>query len=226
MPPTRYARLATTADLDAAIRELTGRCRIMRAVHARTGTPPLRDYPAGFEGLAKIITGQQVSASAAAAIWAKVRTGLDPMTPARVLATSDDGLRALGLSAPKVKTLRALAAAVEARDVEFAKLHRLPDDAIRGALTALHGVGPWTADIYLLFSLRRADAFPAGDLALQVAAERLFALTARPDASTLDGLAERWRPWRGAAARLLWAAYALERAPDARTTSAASGKKR
>lgn len=226
MPPARYARLATVSDLDGAIAELTQRCRFMRAVHARTGTPPLRDYPAGFEGLAKIITGQQVSASAAAAIWAKVRAGLNPVTPACVLAMSDDGLKALGLSAPKVKTLRALAAAVEERELSFAPLHRLPDDGIREMLTALHGIGPWTADIYLLFSLRRADAFPAGDLALQVAAERLFRLRDRPDASALQELAERWRPWRGAAARLLWADYALERRASPSATPTGPAKKR
>ena len=215
-----YPTLGDERALAEAITALSGQCRIMRKVSVRTGQPPLRAFPANFEGLAKIVTGQQVSASAAAAIWAKVSSGVQPFTPKRVLAHTGDSLKMLGLSAPKVKTLLALADAAQRRDLDFARLNTLADDDIREQLTRLHGIGPWTADIYLLFALRRADAFPAGDLALQIAAGHLFKLESRPSASELEDLSQRWRPWRGAAARLLWADYALQRQAKAVSRSA------
>ena len=199
--------LKSEADLAVAIAALTGKCRFMRAIHKRTGQPPLRDFPADLSGLAKIVTGQQVSAPSAAAIWSRVEAGVRPFEAKRLLAHTDAGLKSFGLSTGKVKTLRAAADAVTTGTLNFAQLNRASDGAIREQLTALHGIGPWTADIYLLFALRRADAFAAGDLALQLAVQRLFKLPARPTPDGLLKIAERWRPWRGAAARLLWADY-------------------
>jgi len=204
--------LGNDRDLGAAIAELSTRCRHMRAMHARNGLPPLRNFSADFEGLARIVTGQQLSAQSAAAIWGRVRAAVRPFEAAQLLALSEAELKVLGLSAGKIKTLRALAATVVAKDLEFAVLNKRADEEVHSALTALHGIGPWTADIYLLFALRRADAFPPGDLALQLAAQRLFRLKDKPDATGLLVLAERWRPLRGAAARLLWAEYARTRA--------------
>lgn len=202
------ACLKTESDLAAAIAALSGQCQIMRAIAKRCGLPPLRDFPADFSGLAKIVTGQQVSAASAAAIWGRVEAGIRPFDAKRLLAHTEPELKALGLSTGKVKTLRAVAEVVAGGSLDFNRLNKSSDDAIRAKLTALHGIGPWTADIYLLFALRRADAFAAGDLALQIAAERLFKLPQRPSPEGLLDIAERWRPWRGAAARLLWAEYA------------------
>lgn len=206
-----HVRLASEKDFAGAVSELTRACRLMRAVHARTGLPPLRDYPAGLEGLARIVVGQQLSAQSAGAIWARLQDGVRPFEASAVLSFGDSDLKAFGLSHGKIRTLRSLATAVAAGEIEFRRLNRLSNEDIHETLTALHGIGPWTADIYLLFALRRADAFAPGDLALQIAAQRLFKLEARPSAARLLELAERWRPWRGAAARLLWADYALPR---------------
>lgn len=200
--------LKTESDLAAAIAALGQQCRIMRAILKRTGVPALREFPADFAGIAKIVTGQQVSAASAAAIWARVETGVRPFNAKRLLARTDAELKSFGLSTGKIKTLRAVANAVAEDALNFTRLNRASDDAIRAELTALHGIGPWTSDIYLMFALGRADAFAAGDLALQVAAQRLFKLEERPAPDELLEIAERWRPWRGAAARLLWAEYA------------------
>lgn len=202
------AHLKTESDLAAAIAALGEQCRIMRAITKRCGQPPLRDFPADFTGLAKIVTGQQLSAASAAAIWGRVEADVRPFDAKRLLTRADAELKSLGLSTGKIKTLRAVADAVAGGGLNFTRLNRASDDTIRAELTALHGIGPWTADIYLLFALRRADAFAAGDLALQLAAQRLFKLPERPSPDTLLKIAERWRPWRGAAARLLWAEYA------------------
>lgn len=208
MAPGREPLIETERELAAAVAALSAQCQVMRAIHKRTGLPPLRDFRADFAGLAKIVTGQQVSAASAAAIWARVEAGIRPFDAKRLLAHTDAELKALGLSTGKVKTLRAVADVVAGGGLDFVQLNKSSDDTIRTQLTALHGIGPWTADIYLLFALRRADAFAAGDLALQLAAQRLFKLAERPSPNGLLEIAERWRPWRGAAARLLWADYA------------------
>lgn len=205
--------------LENAIRTLVGQCRTMRAVHARTGLPPLRDFTADFAGLCRIVVGQQLSASSAAAIWGRFSTAALPFEAARILAMSDDAMRAPGLSAGKVRTIRAVASAVENGQINFTALNALTDDEIIAELTRLHGIGPWTAEIYLLFALRRADAFPAGDLALQLATQKLFRLKERPSPARLIEIAQRWRPFRGAAARLLWAEYALQQAARARPSA-------
>ena len=164
--------------------------------------PPLRRRPAGFATLFQAIVGQQVSTASAAAIWARVEAaGLPP--PAAVTAAGEDGLRAAGLSRPKIRYALALAAA----RLDFAALDALPDDAVIAELVALPGIGRWTAEIYALTALGRADVFPAGDLALQEAARILYHLDDRPDERTMRAMAERWRPWRAVAARLLWDHY-------------------
>lgn len=207
----REIRLATEKDLGAAVEELVKRCRVMRAILKRTGVPPLRDYPAGFAGLARIVTGQQVSAASAAAIWARVEAGIRPFEAKQLLQRTDAELKSFGLSAGKIKTLRALASVIDGGHIDIARLNRSKNEVIQERLTALHGIGPWTADIYLLFCLRRSDAFASGDLALQLATQRAFKLAERPGPQKLLDIAERWRPWRAAAARLLWADYALNR---------------
>jgi DNA-3-methyladenine glycosylase II len=225
MQQRSLSRLVTDKHLEDAVLALGQQCRHMRRIHRQTGIPPLRDFPANFAGLSKIVTGQQLSATSAAAIWGRVERAFQPFEPALLLKSRDADLAALGLSGAKIRTLRAIAAAVDAGQIDFAKLNRQDDDAIRATLTALHGVGPWTADIYLLFALRRADAFAPGDLALQLAVQRIFNLDARPSAKDLHEIAQRWRPWRAAAARLLWADYAHNRTKGPSAAIAAKLKK-
>ena len=169
---------------------------------AQTGPLPLRLRPSDFAGLLDIIVGQQVSVASARAIYARlVAAGLDQ--PENVLRAGDDGLRAAGLSRPKARYVLALAE----RDFDFDALHELPDDAAIAALVDMPGIGPWTAQIYVMFCLGRRDIFPSGDLALQEAARGLFDLPARPSPKDLSAMAAAWSPWRSVAARLLFAYY-------------------
>ena len=211
MATQRYPTLSSERQLEAAIAALSQQCKVMSAIQARTGTPPLRDFGADFAGLAKIVTGQQLSIASAGAIWSRVASAVAPFEPAAVRAMPEHRLASAGLSAAKIRTLKAIATAIEDDDLDIPALARAPDAVVIERLTAVHGIGPWTADIYLLFALRRADAFAPGDLALQLAVQHLFKLKDRPTPSKLEAIAERWRPWRGAAARLLWADYGLQR---------------
>ena len=198
--------IETDADLREGIRALRRKCPHLRRVHDRAGDPPLRRHAPGFEGLARIIVGQQLSIASAEAIWARVRATVQPMGAKAFLARSDDELRQAGLSRGKVKTLRAMSEAIEA-GLDLTQLAAAPEEVVHETLTALPGIGPWSADIFLLFCLGRADAFAAGDLALQTAAANALALKERPSRDELLAIAERWRPWRGVAAHMLWAYY-------------------
>ncbi len=197
--------IETDDDIRTGIQAVRRKCPDLRRLHDLIGDPPLRRRPAGFEGLSRIIVGQQLSVASAAAIWGRVETTVAPFSAEALLAASDTALRSAGLSAGKVRTLRAAATAVASGDLDVENLSPLSDEAIHEHLTRVSGIGPWTADIFLMFCLGRRDAFAAGDLALQVATEAALGLGARPTAKELLDVAERWRPWRGVAARLLWA---------------------
>jgi len=171
------------------------------------GTTPLRRQEPGFPGMARIIVAQQVSTASATAIFKRVETILSPLSAETVLAADDDKLRACGLSMPKMRALRALAHAVAHDGLDLIGLGELVAEEAHQALVKVKGIGPWTADIFLLFCLGHPDAFPAGDLALQEAAKVVLGLKKRPDARRLTEIAERWRPLRGVAARMLWAYY-------------------
>lgn len=171
------------------------------------GPPPLRRREPGFAGMAAIIVSQQVSVASASAIFGRLEARLAPLEAATVLAAGEDALRACGLSTPKIRALRALAKAVAEEGLDLPALGSLDAMDAHRALIAVKGVGPWTADIFLLFCLGHPDAFPHGDLALQEAARLALELETRPDSRELESIAERWRPWRGVAARLLWAYY-------------------
>jgi DNA-3-methyladenine glycosylase II len=167
-----------------------------------TGKLPLRRREAGFPALLHAICGQQLSVAAAGSVWDKLRAA--ELTDADgVIACEDQHLRECGLSRPKIKYARALAEA----DVDYDALAAMPEEDAIKTLTAVKGIGLWTAEIYLKFSVGRADVFAAGDLALQEAARILFELPERPDDKTLRAMAEAWSPWRAVAARLLWAYY-------------------
>jgi len=207
-------RIHTEADLDAALACLVkADPRFAQALKV-AGRPPLRKRPDGFAGLVSIVVAQQVSTASAAAIWGRLNAALDPLDHAAVLRARTAQLARAGLSAPKIRTLKAIARAIDKGELDLAELvHQGADDAHR-ALTAIRGIGPWTADIYLLFCLGHIDAWPAGDLALQEAARLLLALKARPTAKEMGPLAEPWRPWRGAAACALWSYYRAAKQRD------------
>ena len=200
--------LAAQADLENAVGRLVAADDRLAPVLARAGMPALRRREPGFTGLAHIVTGQQLSTAAAAAVWGRVVAGLGAVTPETVLAASDEALGGLGLSRAKVRSMKAIAAEVTAGRLDLDALATLAADAAHGVLTALLGIGPWTADVYLLFCLGHADAWPAGDLAVQEAVRVGLGLPARPGNKQMAGLAEPWRPFRGAAAHLWWGYYA------------------
>ena len=197
----------TEADLAAAIAALVALDPRWAPVVERTGRPPLRRREGGFAGLAQIIVSQQVSVASAAAIHGRLVALADPFDHVCVLRARKDRLLRVGLSNAKVKTLKAIAKAIDGKAIDLAALADLPADDAHAALTALHGIGPWTADIYLLACIGHADAWPAGDLALQEAARLAFNLRQRPTTRDMGPLAEPWRPYRAVAARLLWSYY-------------------
>ena len=197
----------TEADLDAAIARLIEVDPRFGPVLAQAGRPPLRRRADGFAGLAAIVVSQQLSTASAKAIWGRLEQAFDPFDHAAVRRARAARLARAGLSAPKIRTLKAIAKAIDRGELDLPALIDKPAGEAHAALTAVHGIGPWTADIYLLFCLGHADSWPAGDLALQEATRLLLALKARPTVKEMASLAERWRPWRGAAACMLWTYY-------------------
>lgn len=167
---------------------------------------PLRRTEEGFGRLFQAIVGQQVSVASARAIWARME-GAGMTAPEAVMAAGEERLRALGLSRQKARYAVALAAA----GVDYDALRAMPDAEVVRVLTAVPGIGVWTAEIYAMFSLGRADVFAPGDLALQEGARMLFALPERPREKALREMAEAWSPWRSVAARILWAWYRVEK---------------
>ncbi|MEZ5840085.1 MAG: DNA-3-methyladenine glycosylase 2 family protein [Hyphomicrobiales bacterium] len=203
--------LETEADVGDGVRALLQLDPALGAVLEVAGPVPLRRSPAGFHGLARTIVAQQLSVASANAIRVRLEALIDPMTAAGFAGATDEALRACGLSRPKIRTLRAAAEAELAGSIRFSQLAAGEAEAARAALTAISGIGPWTADIFLLFSLGHADIFPAGDLALKNAVMDAFSLSKQPSTDELAGIAERWSPWRGVAACLFWAYYRARR---------------
>jgi DNA-3-methyladenine glycosylase II len=156
-----------------------------------------------------------LSTASAGAIWGRLAAAFDPVDPDAIRRARKDKLQRIGLSAPKIRALKEIGKAVANRDLDLDRLGDMEADAAHGALTAIHGIGPWTADIYLLACLGHSDAWPAGDLALQEAARLAFKLKARPTTKEMVPLAEKWRPWRGVAARVLWTYYRAVKGRDA-----------
>ena len=197
----------TETDLEAATAASIAADGRLAAAHAVAGPLPLRRRPGGFEGLASIVVSQQLSTASAAAILGRLTAAIDPFDHAGMLQARTPKLRRVGLSMGKIRTLRAIARAIRDGVLDPEKLLDMPADDAHRLLMQVHGIGPWTADIYLLTCIGHADAWPAGDLALQEAARLALALKARPTTKEMGPLAEPWRPWRGVAARLLWTYY-------------------
>lgn len=202
-----FKTIDTEADIAEGVEWLIAREPRFRLVIDTHGHPPLRRAEGGLPGLLRIVTEQMISLQAADAIWQRLARELAPLDPPAVLRRRHATLMKLGLSGAKSRTFHALARAAHRGEFQVESLHEAPDDAVIAALVALPGIGPWTADIYVLSCMGRADAWPTGDLALQAAAAHLLGLEKRPDARTMTGLAEAWRPWRAVAARLLWSHY-------------------
>src|SRR6202795_4246865 len=199
--------LNTQADLEDAVQALVEQDPRLKPILELTGMPALRQRQPGFTGLAAIICGQQLSTASAAAIWARISAAFDPFDHESLRKARADRLGRLGLSAGKIKTLKNLARELAAERLNLDVLANEDADAAHNTLTALHGIGPWTADVYLLFCLGHGDAWPAGDLAVQEAVKIGLGLQTRPTPKEMAPLAEPWRPMRGAAAHLWWTYY-------------------
>jgi DNA-3-methyladenine glycosylase II len=201
-------RMLDDTLLEEAVSRLASLDPDLAAVVDAFGVPPLWGRPAGFETLVLLILEQQVSLASAKAAYDRLAARLGGVvTPDGLLRLSDEELRTDGFSRQKARYARVLAASVTDGGLDLDGLGGLPDDEARAALTALPGIGPWTADVYLVMALRRPDVLPVGDLALQVAAQELKGLAARPSAAELEALAEPWCPHRATAARILWLHY-------------------
>jgi DNA-3-methyladenine glycosylase II len=202
--------IETISDIRRATKALLAADPRLVPIAEIAGPLPLRRREGGFEGLAAIITSQQISDKAAAAIWARFKAAVEPFTPEQFMVTPEEALRAAGLSRPKIRTLTGIAAAA-ADGFDLIAVHDLAAEEAMTTMTALKGIGPWTAEIYLLFCVGHPDIFPAGDLALQSAVHTGLRMRKRPDERKLRKLAEKWSPWRGVAARLFWAYYRVRR---------------
>jgi DNA-3-methyladenine glycosylase II len=199
--------LNSQADLEDAIRALLRQDPRLQPVFELAGMPALRRREPGFVGLAHIVCGQQLSTASAGAIWARLTAAFDPFHHDSVGRARADRLGRLGLSAAKIKTLKNLAREIATERLNLDVLANEDADAAHHTLVSLHGIGPWTADVYLLFCLGHGDAWPAGDLAVQEAVKIGLGLKTRPTAKEMAPLAEPWRPMRGAAAHLWWSYY-------------------
>jgi DNA-3-methyladenine glycosylase II len=199
--------LNSQSDLDDAIAGLMKLDPRLPPILAAAGMPKLRRREAGYAGLAQIIVGQQVSVASASAIWGRVSGAYEPFHHDALRKARADRLGRLGLSAAKIKTLKGIARELGRERLNLDVLAEEDADVAHATLTKLHGIGPWTADVYLLFCLGHGDAWPAGDVAIQEAIKVGLGLKTRPTVKQMAPLAEPWRPLRGAAAHLWWSYY-------------------
>ena len=203
--------LVDEAVLKRATRSLCRAEPRFAAVVRRHGPPPLWAREPGFATLAILILEQQVSLAQARAMYARVESAAGSVSATQVSKLGESGLRAIGVTRQKSAYLAALAADLMTGKLDFDRLGTMGDDEAAAALDALHGIGPWTAQCYLLFALRRADIFPAADLALMEAVRELWGLRSRPSPEALERRSLAWQPHRAVAARLLWHHYLCER---------------
>ena len=197
----------TQKTLALAARELAARDQLLANIYATHGDPPLWQRASGFRTLVHIILEQQVSLGSAKSMLGRLEAAIQPFTPERFLALGESCLRSLGVTRQKSAYLVHLSDAIVSGRLKLKALTRLSDDQVLVQLTGIKGIGLWSANIYLLMAMRRADIWPAGDLALAVAIKELKGLTARPSPEELERIAEQWRPHRAVAARMLWQYY-------------------
>ncbi len=209
--PAARTEALTPAMFSLAVARLVATDPVLSGVVERWGPPPFWRHPEGFGGLVQGILAQQVSLESAVATFGTLEAALGAVEPAAFLTLDDAGLRAIGFSRQKAAYARGLAEAIVAGTLVMAELDTAPDAEVRRSLVQLKGIGRWTADVYLLFALRRPDAWPSGDLALAIAVQESWDWPDRPTWDALDAFAERWRPQRAVAARFLWHAYLSKR---------------
>jgi DNA-3-methyladenine glycosylase II len=202
-------------ELSKAARHLAERDRDLRAVLRTHGPPPLWARKPGFRTLIQIILEQQVSLASARAVLQRLARDVVPFTPGRFVELGVDHLRALGVTRQKAAYCVHLADAVQSGRFDLRAIARMDDAAVRSALTSLKGVGPWTADIYLLMALRRPDVWPSGDIALVQAVRRVKGLRNQASPERVARIADSWRPFRSVAARMMWQHYLAERSKPA-----------
>ena len=199
-------RIDNEADLAAGLEALLALDPSLAGIAAGAGALPLRRHPATFAELTRIITAQQVSLASAAAIQSRLEALIVPFEAATLNRLSDEELGSAGLSRAKIASFRAVAAAIEG-GLDLSALAELPGEEAARELVAIRGVGPWTAEVFLLFCAGHIDIFPAGDVALRAALHDALGLPERPDVREAAAIARRWAPLRGVAARLMWAHY-------------------
>jgi DNA-3-methyladenine glycosylase II len=222
MPTQRHTSAQRTETLNEtlhaeAIRELTARDAHLAEVVERHGAPPLWTREPGFATLVYIILEQQVSLASAKALYNRLLAAVgNKLTPKRFLKLNARQLKRIGFSRQKALYARLLAQEVASRKLDLRALHEVDDEAVRARLTALKGIGPWTAENYLLMALRRPDVWPAHDLALQIAVQQVKRLRKRPSAARLDAMSKAWQPWRSVATRIFWHHYLSTRRSAAR----------
>ncbi|WP_299478348.1 DNA-3-methyladenine glycosylase 2 family protein [uncultured Roseibium sp.] len=202
--------VATEDDVNTGLANLISIDPRLEEIALAAGPLPLRRRPADFGGMAQIITAQQVSVASATAIFNRFQERVTPLTAETIALHSDQDLADVGLSRPKIRTLRAVAAACEG-GLDFARLATCPADEAHAELCAIKGIGRWSADIFLLFCAGHPDVFPSGDLALQIAVHDALDLGNRPAPKELDEIAVAWKPHRAIAARLFWAWYRVQK---------------
>ena len=193
--------------LEEALAELGRRDPDLARAHREAGLPALRRRAPGFATFVDIILAQQLSAASANAIRARLKALATPLTPESFLALEEAELRAIGFSRQKILYGRGLAEAIASGRLDLKRIHRMADEDAIAAITAEKGLGRWSAEVYLLFALRRPDIWPVDDLAVVVGVQRLKGLRERPDRKRMLAIAEPWRPWRSYAARLMWHYY-------------------
>jgi len=197
----------TQKSLALAARELAARDPLLAGIHAQYGDPPLWRRATGFRTLVHIILEQQVSLSSAKSMLLRLEREIQPFTPERFLELGEVHLRGLGVTRQKSAYVLHLAQSLVTRELSLQRLARMSDAQALVRLTGIKGIGSWSANVYLLMAMRRADIWPAGDLALAVAIKELHGLAARPSPEELEEIAEQWRPHRAVAARMLWQYY-------------------
>ncbi|TCN17583.1 DNA-3-methyladenine glycosylase family protein [Sinorhizobium americanum] len=207
--------IRTSDDIEAGLAGLVMLDARLEHVLDKAGPVPLRRTDPGYRGLANIIVSQMVSKASAAAIWNRMEASLGEISADAVLSLDDDACRQFGLSRAKADTLRRVAAATVSGEIDLDGICDSEAAAAIHELTAIKGVGRWTAEVYLLFCAGHPDVFPSGDVALQNAVGHALGFELRPTASEIDSLAASWSPWRSVAARLFWAYYAREMRRDA-----------
>jgi DNA-3-methyladenine glycosylase II len=186
----------------------------LAAVISKWGNPPFWTHSPGFSGIVLAILSQQVSLESAQAAFTKLEKSIGSINPERFLSLDNDQLRTIGFSRQKSSYVRGIANNIMEGAIDLDDIQSMDNEQARKSLMELRGVGPWTADTYLLFALRRADAWPSGDLALEKAVQEVRGLPTIPSTAEADRIADLWRPWRAVAARILWHHYLKERGRD------------